>query len=148
MTGGSDTGAIVSVRELDAPPGRVFDAFADPVSLARWWGPAGFTNEFEEFDFRPGGRWRLVMHGPDGARHEIEKRFTDITPAERIELDNLDPAHRFHMSILLTPEGSGTRVRWVMAFDSAEHAAEIREAVAVANEENFDRLAAELDRTP
>lgn len=137
---------ILSTRVFEAPPRRVFEAFSDPVSLARWWGPAGFTNEFEEFDFRPGGRWRIVMHGPDGRRYEVERRFTRITPAERIEMENPDPNHRFDMTILTTAEGSGTRVRWEMKFESADHAAEVRDAVAAANEENFDRLAAELER--
>lgn len=52
---------------IAAPRGRVFDAFADPARLAQWWVPAGFTNTVTEFDFRPGGAWRLVMRAPDGA---------------------------------------------------------------------------------
>ena len=30
----------------------------DPARIARWWGPAGFTNTIHTFDFRPGGEWR------------------------------------------------------------------------------------------
>lgn len=47
---------ILTVREFDAPRERVFEAFTDPARLARWWGPKGFTNTFQEFDLRPGGR--------------------------------------------------------------------------------------------
>ncbi|MCB1097766.1 MAG: SRPBCC domain-containing protein [Verrucomicrobiae bacterium] len=36
--------------------------------LAKWWGPAGFTNTFHEFDFQKGGRWHFTMHGTDGAK--------------------------------------------------------------------------------
>ena len=53
-------------RRIDAPWERVFHAFSDAAHLTRWWGPKGFTSTFHEFDLRPGGRWRFVMHGPDG----------------------------------------------------------------------------------
>ena len=50
---------LVTSRVIAAPRSRVYAAFADPAQLARWWGPAGFTNSFETFDLRPGGSWRF-----------------------------------------------------------------------------------------
>ena len=50
---------FVHSRLIDAPRERVFKAFSDPVHLARWWGPNGFTSTVHEFDLRPGGTWRL-----------------------------------------------------------------------------------------
>jgi len=47
---------FVHSRLIDAPQERVFRAFADPVHLARWWGPNGFSSTFEVFEFRPDGR--------------------------------------------------------------------------------------------
>ena len=47
-------------RLLPATPRAVFAAFEEPDRLARWWGPSGFTNTFECFEFRPGGRWVFV----------------------------------------------------------------------------------------
>jgi uncharacterized protein YndB with AHSA1/START domain len=44
-------------RILRHAPALVFDAFTRPDVLARWWGPSGFTNTFEVFEFRPGGQW-------------------------------------------------------------------------------------------
>ncbi len=46
---------IVTTRVFDAPRERVFRAWTDPDHLAKWWGPKGFTNTFQEFDMRPGG---------------------------------------------------------------------------------------------
>ena len=66
---------IVSTRTFAAPRERVFEAFSDPTQLARWWGPKGFTNTIHEFDLRPGGMWRLVMHAPNGADYANESRF-------------------------------------------------------------------------
>ncbi len=51
---------------IAATPAQVFAAMRDPVRVARWWGPDGFTNTIHTFDFQPGGRWLLTMHGPDG----------------------------------------------------------------------------------
>ena len=75
---------IVSTRTFDVPPDRVFDAFADPARLARWWGPSGFTSTIHELDLRPGGALRLTMHGPDGADYPSESVFLEVVKPERI----------------------------------------------------------------
>jgi uncharacterized protein YndB with AHSA1/START domain len=61
-----DPRVIVGTREFDAPRALVFEAWTDPKHLSQWWGPNGFTTTTSSFDFRPGGVWRFVMHGPDG----------------------------------------------------------------------------------
>ena len=66
---------FVHSRLIEAPVERVYEAFAEPVRLARWWGPDGFTSTFEVFDLRPGGAWRFVMHGPDGNDYPNESVF-------------------------------------------------------------------------
>lgn len=48
-----DAYTVRASRVIAETPGAIWDAFRDPGRLARWWGPAGFTNEFESFDFRP-----------------------------------------------------------------------------------------------
>jgi uncharacterized protein YndB with AHSA1/START domain len=57
---------MVKVRMINAPVDRVFDAWIDPVQLAQWWGPRGFTNPVCEVDPRPGGKMRIDMRAPDG----------------------------------------------------------------------------------
>ena len=57
---------IVVTRLIDAPRELVFEAWTDPKHVDKWWGPRGFTSTTSEMDVRPGGIWRLVMHGPDG----------------------------------------------------------------------------------
>jgi uncharacterized protein YndB with AHSA1/START domain len=54
---------IVVTRTIDAPRARVFEAWADPKQLARWWGPRGWTNPVCEVDLRPGGAMKIVMRG-------------------------------------------------------------------------------------
>ena len=136
---------IVSARTFDAPRERVFEAFSDPARLARWWGPKGFTNTFEEFDLRPGGRWRFLMHGPGGADFPNESVFVEVVRPERIVFRHLS-GHRFVMTMTLAEQGGGTRLTWRMRHETARECAKIRPIAVDANEQNFDRLAAELER--
>jgi uncharacterized protein YndB with AHSA1/START domain len=136
---------IVSARVLDAPRQVVYRAFTDPSLLARWWGPAGFTNTFHEFDPRPGGAWRVVMHGPDGTDYRNESQFVDVAAPERIVFDHLRPMHRFRMTMTFDDEAGRTRLTWRMLFESREEVDRVRGVITRANEENFDRLEAVLE---
>jgi uncharacterized protein YndB with AHSA1/START domain len=134
---------IVSVRVFAAPRELVFRAWTEPQHLIRWWGPKGFTNTFHEFDLRPGGNWRFVMHGPDGTDYQNHVVFTEIVPPERIVLDHVSPP-RFEITATFTDVGGKTRLIFRQLFENTK----VRDGVAVfavpANEENFERLQAEL----
>jgi uncharacterized protein YndB with AHSA1/START domain len=136
---------IISTRTFATPRERVFEAFRDPSRLARWWGPKGFRNTFETFDLRPSGRWRFVMHGPDGVDYPNESVFLVVDGPARIVFRHVSGEHPFEMTITLDEQGGGTRVTWSMRHETAEHCAKVKPFVAHANEQNFDRLAAELD---
>lgn len=134
--------AIVTTRILAAPREQVFAAFRDPVRLAQWWGPQGFSNTFQAFDFRPGGAWRFTMHGPDGAAYGMDHRFLEIVPPERLVVRHDQPGHDFTLTILCTAQGDRTEITWRMLFDDPAEAAKLRPFLLRANEENLDRLAA------
>lgn len=142
--GGPPDPEVVSTRVFGAPRELVFRAFTDPDVLVRWWGPEGFTSTFEEFDPRPGGAWRLVMRGPDGTDHQMVKTFVEVAPPARIVLQHVDPTHGFRMTMTFADEAGRTRLTWRMRFESAEEAGRVRALVAVANEQNFDRLETQL----
>lgn len=129
-------------RVLGAPPEAVFAAIADPERLARWWGPTGFSNHFEAFDFRPGGHWRFVMRGPDGAEYPNLNQFTEIEPDVRVCIRHLS-APLFTLSLTLTPQGAGTLLHWAQAFDDPQVGEQLRPICEPANEQNLDRLARE-----
>jgi uncharacterized protein YndB with AHSA1/START domain len=137
---------IVSRREIDAPRHVVFKAIADPQRFARWWGPDGFTNTIHDFDLRPGGVLKYTMHGPDGANYDMERRVVELVSPSRVVLDNPDPTHRFIMTQTLADRGEKTLVTWRMRFDSAEEYERVAQFIVPANEQNFDRLAAEVVR--
>jgi len=125
----------------------VFQAFASPERLARWWGPDGFTNTFDVFEFKNGGSWRFTMHGPDG------QHYPNVVVFENIEINRLlvlshvtQPA--FKLTIQFEPNKEspslGTTVTWQQAFESADLAASIQHIVEPANEQNLSRWQKEL----
>lgn len=136
---------FVHSRLIDAPRERVFRAFSDPVHLARWWGPTGFTSTFHTFDLRPGGAWRFVMHGPDGVDYPNESVFVEVRAPERIVFEH-NSGHHFRMTITFTEDGGKTLVGWRQVFDTAAERQRIANFVTEANEQNLDRLAAEVLR--
>jgi uncharacterized protein YndB with AHSA1/START domain len=130
-------------RVLDAPRERVFAAFTDPERLARWWGPKGFRSTFQVFEPRPGGAWRFVMHGPDGGNFPNESIFEELVWPERIVIRHAS-APRFRLHVTFADAGVRTRVGWRQVFDTAEECDRVRAVAVPANEENLDRLSAEL----
>jgi uncharacterized protein YndB with AHSA1/START domain len=140
----ADAHAIVTQRLIAVPRERVWAAFSDPHALARWWGPAGFTNAFHEFAFRPAGAWRFTMQGPDGAAYAMDHHFTEIVPPERIVVRHLQPGHDFTLTITLAAEGANTLLTWRLLFDDPAEAEHARALVGPANEQNLDRLEAAL----
>jgi uncharacterized protein YndB with AHSA1/START domain len=130
-------------RVLSFPRERVFEAFARPEILGRWWGPAGFTNTIEAFEFRPGGRWKFVMHGPEGTHHPNESVFLEIEPPARLVIHHVANP-RYVLTVTLTAQDAGTRITWNQEFENATVAARLHHIVAPANEQNLDRLQAVL----
>lgn len=135
---------IVNTRIFTAPRELLWRAWTEPEHLAQWWGPNGFRNTFREFDLREGGHWRFTMHGPDGTDYENEIVFREIVRPERLVLDHVEPVHRFIVTATFANENGKTRVTFRMRFDSADECARVRSFVVDANEQNFDRLEAEL----
>lgn len=138
---------ITNTRVFAAPREVLFDLFADPEQLEHWWGPEGFTNTFEQFDFEPGGAWRFTMHGPDGTDYPNAKDFVEIVRPERIVLDHIQQqGHLFRLTMTYQAEGEGnTRLTWQMDFTTANDD-ELRAFITTANEQNFDRLAEQVTK--
>lgn len=127
-------------------PEEVFQAFARPELLRRWWGPNGFTNTFELFEFKAGGRWKFVMHGPNGANFKNESVFVEVDPS-RIVIKHAVPPY-YLLTVSIEPQEVGTSIIWTQVFESATVAATVRRIVELANEENLDRLESVLAGTP
>lgn len=136
-------GTFSTTRYLAAAPADVFAAIHDAERLARWWGPDGFSNRFEVFEFRPGGRWIFSMIGPDGAIYPNESVFSVIDVDRRLVIRHLCQPH-FELSITLEAVDGGTRLHWEQVFSDAAVARAVAHIVEPANEQNLDRLSIEL----
>jgi uncharacterized protein YndB with AHSA1/START domain len=134
-------------REIAAAPEEIFAAFRDPKRLARWWGPAGFTNTFHVCEFENGGRWVYTMHSPNGGNPGNESVFELIEPSRKVVIRHISPPV-YRLTIDLVPTAaSGTNLIWSQEFDDPEVAKRIEKIVIPANEQNLDRLTTEVLET-
>src|SRR5881392_3164552 len=114
---------IVISRAIGAPPGLVFEAFTAVRHLSRWWGPEGFTTTTRAFEFRVGGAWDFVMHGPDGTDYQEWIVWNEIVPPERIALlhgERRDDPNAFESVLTFAPDGAGTRIEMHTVFPTKE----------------------------
>lgn len=135
---------IRNERFFDAKAGTLFSAFSDPDKLRQWWGPHGFTNRIDEFDFRPGGSFRITMTASNGTGFDNRWTFQEIVPSSRILAVHHEPMHVFTLEVTFAEEVDGTRLGWRMLFDPTDENRELEKFLAAANEQNFDRLQALL----
>ena len=114
---------IVISRLIDAPRELVFEAFTEVRHLSQWWGPEGFTTTTRSFEFRVGGVWDFVMHGPDGTDFQEWITWTEITPPARISLlhgESRDDANAFESVLTFETDGAATRVEMRTVFPTQE----------------------------
>jgi uncharacterized protein YndB with AHSA1/START domain len=112
-TGDADGRQILISRTVDAPRELVFEVFTSEHHLSRWWGPHGFTTTTNAFDFRVGGVWDFVLHGPDGTDYAEWITWTEIVPPERIALlhgEAPDDPNTFVSVLTFAADGAATRI--------------------------------------
>jgi uncharacterized protein YndB with AHSA1/START domain len=110
---------VVISRVIEAPQELVFEVFTEVRHLSRWWGPEGFTTTTRAFEFRVGGAWEFVMHGPDGTDYQEWISWTEIAPPERIAMlhgEFRGDPNAFESVLTFAPEGASTRIEMRTVF--------------------------------
>jgi uncharacterized protein YndB with AHSA1/START domain len=80
-------------------------------------GPNGFSITTYEMDFKPGGGWRFVMHGPDGRAYQNKQIYVEIVEPERLVYRHVaDP--QFQMTVTFADDGGKTKLTVRMVFES------------------------------
>lgn len=119
---GTDREIVIS-RVFDAPRELVWEAWINPEHVAQWWGPNGFTTTIKQMDFRVGGVWEHVMHGPDGSNYPNSCEFREIVKPERIVFSQgghreSSPATHFMATWTFEELGKQTRLTIHLVFDT------------------------------
>ena len=124
-----ETRTLTVVAELAAPPSRVWQLWADPRQLERWWGPPTWPASFVEHHLAPGGGSRYFMTGPDGEKAHGWWRFLRVDEPRSLELEdgfadeNGTPAAELpttRMRMDLEEVDAGTRMTLTSRFVSLE----------------------------
>jgi uncharacterized protein YndB with AHSA1/START domain len=144
---------IRTTRVFDAPRELVWKALTDPAHVDVWWGPDGFTNITAKHDFRVGGSWVFIMHGPDGRDYPNAVTYREIKPCERLAYrhgtsERENPDEDFQNVILLEDLGGKTRLTMTAVFkDKAARDFVIREyGAAEGGRQHLEKLADHLER--
>lgn len=137
---------IVSSRILTTSQELVFKAWTDPNHLKNWWGPKGFTNTFNEFDLKPGGKWSFIMHGPDKGNYANECEFIKIEKPSLIAWKRISKPLFQVVATFEKIDNNTTKIVFRMIFDTPEECNKLKPFVVDKNEENFDKLENELTK--
>ena len=123
--------SIVVSRIFDVPREKVFQAWTNLDSLERWWGPEGFSTSTQKFEFKPGGSWHHILHGPDGRDHENKIVYLEIKDPERIEYKNsggnAEEQINFHTTVTFREKEGRTKVALHLVFVTEEECASNKE---------------------
>lgn len=114
---------IVISRTIHAPRELVFEAFTDVRHVSQWWGPSGFTTTTQAFEFREGGVWDFIMHGPDGTDYPNWIAWREIARPERITLvhgESADDPNAFESVLTFQARGDATNLTMRTIFPTSE----------------------------
>jgi uncharacterized protein YndB with AHSA1/START domain len=117
------------VADLDASIDEVWQLWADPRKLERWWGPPTYPATFEKHDLSPGGEVSYFMTGPEGDQPRGWWRVTSVDPPTSLQftdgfaLDDGTPNEELPVTkvhVRLTESGDGTRMEIQSTYESRE----------------------------
>jgi len=145
MSAKSNANELSISRIYDAPVSVVWEAWTDPVQLAQWWGPRGFTITTHSKELKPGGAWRFTMHGPDGVDYPNVALYHEVETGRRLVYDHGshdDKPPLFRVTVVFEEINQQTHMHMTMTMANAEAAQQIKQAVKNANgNSTWDRLA-------
>ena len=143
--------SLLLVAEFEAPVERVWDLWADPRQLERWWGPPSHPATVERHDLAVGGEVSYVMTGPGGEQSRGWWRVTSVNPPTSLAFTdgyaNQDGTPNTELlttavQMRLTEHAGGTRMQLRFAFDSSD---DMRQAERWGTFEGIPRSVAQMD---
>lgn len=116
---------LTVVGDYPVPRERLWEAFADPRQLERFWGPPTWPATFTLLDLRVGGRAEYFLSGPDGEKWSGSWRFTAVDPPRSFSADDgednvEDESMPSSMVFTFDETRTGSRLTIVTRFSSVE----------------------------
>ena len=142
---------LTVVADFAAPVERLWDAYADPRRLEKFWGPPTYPATFTRHDMFPGGRSAYAMTGPDGDVSRGYWEFLDVKPPHSLEVrdgfchDDGTPNTEMpsmRMTFEFEATGAGSRVTTTTFFGSL---AELEQLVNMGMEEGLREAMGQID---
>jgi uncharacterized protein YndB with AHSA1/START domain len=122
------------VADFDAPVERVWDLWADPRQLERWWGPETWPATMEDFDLTPGGLVTYFLTGPEGEKSRGWWRIGSVNPPRFLEFTDgfrdedgtpVTDSSLTRVQVQLDARDGGTRMEVRSVFQDREHMDEL-----------------------
>jgi uncharacterized protein YndB with AHSA1/START domain len=121
---------LVMLAEFDASLERVWQLWADPRLLERWWGPPTHPSTVERHELAVGGEVTYFLTGPDGKQSRGWWRVTTVDPPSSLEFTD-GFAHQdgtpnadmptSEVQVRLSERDGATRMELRFRFESTEH---------------------------
>jgi uncharacterized protein YndB with AHSA1/START domain len=117
------------VADFDAPVDRVWQLWADPRQLERWWGPPSHPATVQRHELQPGGTVRYFMTSPEGERYHGLWRVTAVDPPTSLAFEDAfadaegnpnDAMPQTQAQVTLSERDGGTRMEIRSQFASRE----------------------------
>ena len=147
-----ETLTMLLTAEFEASPERVWDLWADPRKLERWWGPPTYPATFDTHDLEPGSRVEYHMTGPTGDQPHGFWDIVEAEPPRRLVFTDgfahedgtpNDDFPRGEARVTIEPIGSGrTRMSIENRFPSVEA---MEQVLAMGMEEGMKQALGQID---
>jgi uncharacterized protein YndB with AHSA1/START domain len=116
---------LTVLAEFPVPQQRLWDAWADPRQLERFWGPPFAPATFTRHDFKVGGRAEYFLTGPNGEKWNGSWKFTVVDPISSFEAhdgeDNTEDENMpSSMKFTFDATPTGSRMTCVTRFSSVD----------------------------
>ena len=144
--------SLAITAEFDASPERVWQLWADPRQLERWWGPPTYPATFDSHDLTPGSYVAYHMTGPTGDQPRGYWKITKVEPPHRLEFrdgfakDDGSPNPEFPEGLVIVSIDAMADGKTRMVIDNTSPSQEALEQVlAMGMEEGLREAVGQID---
>jgi uncharacterized protein YndB with AHSA1/START domain len=120
---------LTVTADFDAPVEKVWQLWADPRKLERWWGPPTYPATVDKHELSPGGDVSYYMTSPEGEQHRGWWRVTAVQAPTSLDFNDGfadkdgNPAEGMPVNAIqmrLTERDGGTRMEIRSIFNTQD----------------------------